>query len=194
MQEKLVAGIAALGLFAGQAVLAQEQGEKLPELETVLIVGDPRGILKSAQKLDLPDLGCFRTGLDKLEPDIERVKTIANAWSRGDIETLRRLFRTVPLKEAVKQDCGYSLMTALNEGDSKDAAHAKKMMDDVLWHAEQALYQSQVDWIAAARSALERNKSTFAVLNLPEVLSPDGHLARLRALGYTIEEPGGPAD
>jgi hypothetical protein len=36
---------------------------------------------------------------------------------------------------------------------------------------------------------MDRNQTTFAVLNLPEVLSPDGHLAKLRELGYMVEEP-----
>jgi hypothetical protein len=81
------------------------------------------------------------------------------------------------------------LMAALNEGGTRDAAHVKKMMDDLLWHTEQAMYQSQLGWVAAARKALDRNHTTFAVLNLPEVLSPDGHLAKLRDLGYVIEEP-----
>lgn len=160
-----------------------------PAVKRTLKVEDPRGILKSAQKLELPDLECFKTGIDRMESDIQRVKTLANAWSRGDIETMRNLHRNLPLKEAVKEVCGYALMAALNEGASKDAAHAKKMMDDLLWHAEQAMYQAQLDWIAAARKALDRNKTTFAVLNLPEVLSPDGHLAKLRELGYTVEEP-----
>ncbi len=160
-----------------------------PVIKRTLKVEDPRGMLKSAQKLALPDVECFRTGLDQMESGIERVKTLANAWSRGDVETLRRLHRNLPLKEAVKEVCGYALMAALNEGASKDAANAKKMMDDILWHTEQAMVQSQIDWVAAARKALDKNRSTFAVLNLPEVLSPDGHLARLRELGYTVEEP-----
>jgi hypothetical protein len=160
-----------------------------PEIKRTIKVEDPRGILKSAQKLELPDVECFRTGIGRLESDIEKSKRLANAWSRGDIETLRNAYRNLPLKEAVKEVCGYALMAALHEGSTRDAANAKKMMDDLLWHAEQALYQSQQDWIAAARKALDKNRSTFAVLNLPEVLSPDGHLAKLKELGYTVEDP-----
>ena len=160
-----------------------------PKVKRTLNVEDPRGILKSAQKLELPDLPCFKQGLDKVDSELERAKTLANAWSRGDIEKLRGAYRNVPLKDTLKEVCGYSLMAAINEGGSKDAEHAKKMMDDLLWHAEQATYQSQLDWIAAARKALDKNRTTFAVLNLAEVLSPDGHLAKLKELGYTIDEP-----
>jgi hypothetical protein len=160
-----------------------------PTVKRTIKVEDPRGMLKSVQKIDLPDLECFIKGLDRLESDIARAKTVANAWSIGDIETLRRLHRNLPGREAVKEVCGYALMAALNEGASKDAAHARKMMDDLFWHAEQAALQSQIDWIAAARKALDKNRSTFAVLSLAEVLSPDGHLAKLNELGYQIEEP-----
>jgi hypothetical protein len=160
-----------------------------PTIKKTVRVEDPRGMLKSAQKIELPDVECFKTGIDQVESEIERAKTLANAWSRGDVATLRSLYRNLPMRDALKEVCGYELMAALNEGTSKDAAHAKKMMDDLLWHAEQAAVQSQQDWIAAARKALDKNKSTFSVLGLPAVLSPDGHLAKLKALGYTVEEP-----
>jgi flavin-binding protein dodecin len=63
------------------------------------------------------------------------------------------------------------------------------MLDDILWHAEQSTYQAQLDWLAAAQAAIAKNKTTFAVLGVSEVFSPDGHLEKLRALGYTVEEP-----
>jgi flavin-binding protein dodecin len=89
----------------------------------------------------------------------------------------------------VEEVCIYTLMSSLNKGDSKGAANAKKMTDDILWHAEQAMYQAQQDWVAAARVALDKNRSTFAVLSLAEIFSPDGHLEKLKELGYTVEEP-----
>jgi hypothetical protein len=182
------------GVNVYEVVIKARKRHKVPRTITPVVkrtikVEDPRGMLKSVQKIDLPDLECFIKGLDRLESDVERAKTVANAWSRGDIETLRSLHRNLPGREAVKEVCGYALMTALNEGASKDAAHARKMMDDLFWHAEQAALQSQIDWIAAARKSLEKNRSTFAVLSVAEVLSPDGHLAKLRELGYQIEEP-----
>ncbi len=160
-----------------------------PTIKRTIRIEDPRGILKSAQKLDLPDVECFTQGIDRIESDIERAKTLANAWSRGDTNTLRSLFRNLPLKDAAKESCGFALLTALHDGPSKDAAHAKKMVDDLMWHVEQASLQAQIDWIAAARKAIDKNRTTFAVLSLAEVLSPDGHLAKLRELGYIVEEP-----
>ena len=80
-------------------------------------------------------------------------------------------------------------LKAYTDASKKSDDAAKKVTDDLLWHVEQARYQAQLDWIAAARKAMDKNRVTFAVLNLPEVLSPDGHLAKLRELGYTVDEP-----
>jgi hypothetical protein len=41
----------------------------------------------------------------------------------------------------------------------------------------------------AMQVALEKNKTTFAVLDPPSIFRADGHLEALRKLGYTVEEP-----
>jgi hypothetical protein len=158
---------------------------QLPAIKREVKVENPRGMLKSARTLALPDLDCFTRGLDLVEPEIERVRVMGNAWARGDIAKLRSLNRV----RTIREDCTYALMAAFNEGDSADAARAKKILADIEWHAEQAGVQVQRDWIAAARMALENNRVTFAVLGVDEVFRPDGALEKLRALGYTVEEP-----
>jgi hypothetical protein len=45
-------------------------------------------------------------------------------------------------------------------------------------------------WLSAAERALASNQSTFAVLGLYDVLSPDGLVAVLKSRGYTVEIPG----
>ncbi len=62
-------------------------------------------------------------------------------------------------------------------------------MTDAMWHGEWAGVQARKEWQAAAQVAIERNESTFAVLGLNDVLGADGPLAKLQALGYTVEEP-----
>jgi hypothetical protein len=158
---------------------------RLPEIKRDVKVEDPRGLLKSAQKIELPDLPCFIRGLDQVEPDIERVKVLGNAWARGDIAKLRSLHRV----RSAKEECGYELVTAFNEGASADAVRAKKLVADLEWHAEQAEVQALRNWVAAAQTALEKNQVTFAVLQVDDVFRPDGELEKLRALGYTVEEP-----
>lgn len=43
--------------------------------------------------------------------------------------------------------------------------------------------------VAAAHIALTNGHCTFAVLPIGDLLSADGLLARLKARGYTVEEP-----
>lgn len=158
---------------------------RLPTIERTVRVENPRGMLKGASQVDLPDIDCFTQGVEQLEPEIERMKALANAWGRGDTEGLRRLHRVRQLEEL----CFYSLMAAFNERDSVDAARARKMLADTRWHAEQAAVQQERDWVAAAQAALARNRVTFAVLPMQAVFSESGYLARLRGLGYQVEEP-----
>ena len=158
---------------------------RLPMIKREVKVENPRGMLKSAQTLALPDLDCFTRSLDQVEPEIERVRTMGNAWARGDIAKLRGLNRVRDFRD----ECGYALMAAFNEGPSKDAARAKKVLADIQWHAEQGGVQAQRDWVAAAQTALEKNRMTFAVLGVGEVFRPDGNIEKLRALGYAVEEP-----
>lgn len=162
---------------------------RLPEVKRTIKVEDPRGMLKTAQKLQLTDVDCFTRGLGQVEPEIERARTIANAWARGDVAKLRSLHRNVRLIDAIKENCAYTWIAAIGDAGSKDAANMKRMLADMEWHLEQAIVQSQRDWVAAAQMAIEKNRSTFTVLGLAEVFSPEGHLQKLRDLGYTVEEP-----
>lgn len=159
---------------------------RLKTVERVVRMDDPRGMLKAASKVKAPDLECFTRDLGEMEPEIERARTRANAWARGDIGKLRELQRR---DRKVEDECAFVFIAAVTEGNSADAARMKKLMADAKWHAEWAGVQAQNEWLAAAQVALEKNPSTFAVLGLNDVLSPDGSLEKLRRLGYTVEEP-----
>ena len=93
------------------------------------------------------------------------------------------------MKDVLSESCTNEMLAVLREGNSMNAAHLNKTLADAEWHAELASVQSQMNWVAAAQVALEKNQSTFAVLSLGDVFRPDGHLAKLRALGYEVEEP-----
>lgn len=171
----------------------------LPAVERTFELKNIRAMLEGAQKVEHPDVACFNRNLDRIEADVERMKVLANAWSLGDIGKLRSLFRQVKIREAIREyGCVIGrlgpavmnvddLMTTMSSAEVEDV---KKAIEDSLWHVEQAMAQAQLDWLAAAQAALAKNRSTFAVLGLSEVLAADGHLEKLRALGYTVEEPG----
>ncbi len=157
-----------------------------PTLDRAVKWEDPRGMLRSAaRKLGTPEIDCFKRSLDTLEPGIEAARLRANAWARGDIAKLRALHREFQPRD----DCIYMMIAGFTELDGANAASAKKMLADMEWHAEQGRGQSQRDWVAAAQVALGKNRSTFSVLPVGDVLRPDGHLETLRALGYTVDEP-----
>jgi len=43
--------------------------------------------------------------------------------------------------------------------------------------------------VAAAQQALQKNRSTFALLPAGDMFRPDGGVERLKALGYSVEAP-----
>ena len=51
------------------------------------------------------------------------------------------------------------------------------------------LQQSEEMWLAAAENALKTNRSSFAVLDLTDVVRPDGLLSSLASRGYTLIGP-----
>jgi hypothetical protein len=182
------------GLVGGQVMKVVRDATKkhkvrvnrLPTLDRAVKWEDPRGMLKTAaRKLGTPEMDCFKRSLETLEPGVEAARVRANAWSRGDIPKLRALYREFEPRD----DCIYMLIAGFGELDGANAANARKMLADMEWHAEQGRVQAQRDWVAAAQVALAKNRSTFSVLPVGEVLRPEGHLEKLRALGYTVEEP-----
>jgi hypothetical protein len=166
---------------------------RLQRAERVVHVEDPRGMMKATREVEAPDLACFTLALGDLEPGIERAKARANAWARGDVGKLRELQRSWKIQD----DCGHVwmaigdrlLFVAVAEGESAEAARVKKLIADYMWHDEWARVQARQEWLAAAQESLAKNRSTFAVLGLDDVLSPEGSLEKLRKLGYTVEDP-----
>lgn len=159
---------------------------RLPTLSRAVRVESLGRIVRDARKkVQQAEMDCFLRRLDSVEADLEDNKQRANAWARGDIARLRAL----PQADQRSDDCIYAMVVGYTRQDGKNAAKARKIMADFEWHEEQGVVQAQRDWVAAARKALEVNASTFAVLPIDDVLRADGHLAALRALGYTVEDP-----
>lgn len=92
----------------------------------------------------------------------------ANVWSTGDLEALRHL--PYPDQKA----------TCLAAVASTPGLH------DRIQQVQERLVN---EWVAAVQTALAKNHSTFAIVPIAELVKSDGRLARLRALGYTVEEP-----
>lgn len=133
-------------------------------------VSDPGRMLKDFKKSDMDDAACFSTTLERLETDLDAMRARANAWAIGDLDVIRKL----------------------SFADREGACRAA-IFDNAAMKAQPGFQSAQArvraTWLAAADQALAANASTFAVLQLKEVLDPNGVVALLQAKGYQVEQP-----
>lgn len=132
--------------------------------ETRLVAGEWRRTGKARQN----GVRYLSETMDRLSSDIRQARVNANAWATGDIAAL---------KEVAETDASYARSLAyswpfLNEQDVQ-RLHTE---------AENKL-------LTAIERAMNRNEVTFAALPIHLLLRKDGVIARLRAAGYSIEEP-----
>jgi len=137
--------------------------------EVQLSIADPKGMIRDfAQTPRDADIECFESLLTRVERELPLLRQRANAWSTGDVETLRHL----PLDDAESKCLGAVTSTP-------------RLAQE---YAE-ALRRVRQDWVLAAEGALLRNASSVAVVPLRELFEPQGLLAQLRARGYAVVEP-----
>jgi hypothetical protein len=149
--------------------LADKHGVKRVPVKYKLVVEHPRAALDAIKQTNLHDISCFNQTLDTVQNDMNDLTRRANAWSTGDIESLRSF--------TVNDRYESCLIAVIN------AEFAEEMgLHDLPKRMEQA-------WMKAAEAALSNNAQTFAVLPMEEVLAPDGYLAQLQAQGYAVEAP-----
>lgn len=129
----------------------------------------PKDAIREFSSASLGDVDCFATTINRLETDLARMTTRANAWAIGDVEALR----TLPYDDQNRACINTLLQTGLAR---------KRGMDDLPQRVRAA-------WMQAAEQALQQNAVTFATLPLSELLKVDGYLGQLRAKGYLVEEP-----
>jgi len=111
---------------------------------------------------------CFEQQVRHMEEDLANMKSRANTWAQGYVDE----FRSIPLVGEESNAC-----LALVMGSSES-----EMLVDGNARIAQA-------WLDAVDAALAKNASTFAVLEINELLNPNGYLSKLRERGYDIREP-----
>lgn len=114
------------------------------------------------------ELQCFEQEIGRLETDLEDMKSRANAWAQGRIDQ----FRGIPLP-----------------GDVNDACENMLFESSEFETLDQLVRELDRLWLEAAERALATNSSTFAILDIVELLGEDGLLAELKARGYEVVEP-----
>jgi hypothetical protein len=148
---------------------AKHAGVTVTTPKVAVTVDSPRAAVKEFKAASFDDSDCFRKTLDRIDTDLAAMTARANAWSTGDLDALRRLEYTDQMSIC---------QAALSEGPLTQT-HG---LNGITERAHQA-------WLDAASAALEKNKVTFALLPIARLLKPEAYLSRLRAMGYTVEEP-----
>lgn len=133
-------------------------------------VDDPRKLVADFKASQIEDLSCFTKTLDGLDSDIAAMRLRARAWADGNIAEINKL-----------------------DFAERDTACAKATMDSAaiknLLGYDNVRERVRLNWLQTAEKSLADNASTFAVLQLKDLLGPEGALAVLQAKGYTVESP-----
>lgn len=175
-EELLLAGLKKSGLSYGSEVLgkiedvAKKNKVKMTDSGYDVMVDDPRKLVRDFKNSQVDDLVCFTKTLDTLDTDLETMRVRANAWANGDIGEIRGL------NFAERRDA--CLDAVMNSSIAKDAAALRQVRQRL-----------RTSWLKAAQNALASNATTFAVLEIQDILGPTSYLAGLQARGYVVESP-----
>jgi hypothetical protein len=149
--------------------IAKQNDVKITTPQILVEIDKPRAAIKEFKKSSLDDVECFSKTLERLETDLEAMRSRANAWAVGDLDALRKL----------------------PPPDQRAACWNAIMNSQVV---QQRGYQDMPErvaraWMQSAEAALANNRSTFAMLSIGEMLRPDGYIARFQAKGYVVDAP-----
>jgi hypothetical protein len=175
-EELLLAGLKKSGLSYGSEVLgkiedvAKKNKVKMTDSGYDVMVDDPRKLVRDFKNSQVADLVCFTKTLDTLDTDLETMRVRANAWANGDIAEIRGL------NYAERRDA--CLDAVMNSSIAKDAAALRQVRQRL-----------RTSWLKAAENALASNATTFAVLEIQDIVGPTSYLASLQARGYVVESP-----
>jgi uncharacterized protein YbaP (TraB family) len=149
--------------------VAKKDHVRIIEPQARIPVDDPGQTIRDFKTTtgDL-DASCLASTMSRFENDMHLMQERANAWAVGDMQTLR----TTPITQ-VRDTC-------------VDAVRSNQRLSKQMITAIETMIAA---WFAEADRALAKNASTLAVIPLENLLMKGGPLDRLRAKGYTIEDP-----
>ncbi|MCC2962771.1 TraB/GumN family protein [Massilia sp. IC2-278] len=150
--------------------LAKKHNVKYTETTVRIQVKEPVRTVREFKKTVMEDVPCLAATMSSLETDVEAIRVRANAWAVGELDAIEKL-----------------------NFDERETACTNAFLSSAITRLQPEILtakaRSMDNWMAAAEKALENNTSTFSVLSMKEVLSPQGALAKLKAKGYTVEKP-----
>jgi uncharacterized protein YbaP (TraB family) len=148
---------------------AKQHDVPITEARVTLKIDDPKATLKEFSASALDDRECFAKTLSRIESDLESMRARGNAWAIGDIPTLRTLPQGDQYRTCLEALAATGVAKRLNLGDLRQRVTAQ--------------------WLERAEDAIAKNNSTFATLPVADLLETGGLLDKLRAAGYTVEDP-----
>lgn len=137
--------------------------------EAVLEIREPRQAINAFAATGPDGIACLGLVLDLVEHGLPAVRARANAWSTGDIDTLRKVPES-PYRDSCKSaimGTGFAKALGIDDLPARIEGH----------------------WLAAVDAALAANTRTFAVVPMQDLLAPHGYLAALQSRGYVITAP-----
>jgi uncharacterized protein YbaP (TraB family) len=134
------------------------------DYDTRLVAGEWRRTGKARQN----GIRYLAETMNRLSSDIRQARASANSWATGDIGALREL---------AQSEASYARLLAYSW-----PFLTEEEVQRLHTEAENKL-------LTAIERAMNRNEVTFAALPIHLLLRKDGVIARLRAAGYSIEEP-----
>ncbi|NGZ84884.1 TraB/GumN family protein [Duganella aceris] len=170
------AGLKQAGLSKGYEVgrkidgIVKQRKIKVTETGIKLEMDDPSRMLKEFKKSPLADAACFSKTLARLESDIDAMRVRANAWAKGDLEAIQKLSYADQ-----ESECGDAM---LNADFVKSRPGFQNIKERVL-----------AAWVASAEKAIAANGTSFAMLQMADIVGPDSYLSALKAKGYQIDSP-----
>jgi len=169
------AGLASAGAIFDQIEKLARRNRKLQRIDTSAIGEFKLEYDESVERMEalmnsLPpdkERDCFELELRRMETDLDAIKRRANEWANGRIGE----FRAVQLRTG-DNPC-LTMFSTSSEGEVlKDLTR-----------------QSQEKWLSGAEDGLTHDRTSFAVLDINDLLNEDGLLAKLAAKGYSVRAP-----
>lgn len=170
------AGLQHAGLVTSDEVsktiqaLVAKNNVKVMKSHVQLDVPNPGKTLKEFKQSPMDDAECFKSTIERLETDIEVLRARANAWSKGDLSEIRKL--SFSNREAA---CQSALISSPALRDGLEMQGAEKRVRKL--------------WLEAAEHALATYTTSFAMLDLSNVLNRNYVMTDLQAKGYTVQAP-----
>ena len=134
-----------------------------------IMIKEPGKAVREFKKSTANDTACLAKTIERMETELDVLRARANAWAVGELDEIRKL-------NYGERDACF---------DALGSSSVAKNQPELLLVKEKAASS----WVSAAEKALATNTSTFAVVQIKDILDPKGVIATLQAKGYTVEPP-----